>query len=152
MFTNKNNKPYINNLVLYEFNMDYYSKLWYPKDEKEIDEYKYIVMMNLGLDKLKVLSKKDRMVEKYMTELERVNEDPDFREYMSAEEDNLKIENSIKTQARKEGLAEGRAEGERIKNIENAKAMIKEGIDLKVVNKITEISLEELEKYKNMEA
>ena len=30
--------------------------------------------------------------------------------------------------------------------------MIKEGIDLKVVNKITEISLEELEKYKNMEA
>ena len=45
-----------------------------------------------------------------MEEVEKVNEDPEFYEYMSAEEDNRKIENSLRTQYKREGLAEGRAE------------------------------------------
>jgi len=40
----------------------------------------------------------------YMEELERVNKNPDFIEYMSAEEDNRKIENSLRLQAIRERL------------------------------------------------
>ena len=43
--------------------------------------------MNLKKKELEKLSKKDKVVERYMSEIERVNEDPDFREYISAEED-----------------------------------------------------------------
>ena len=50
-----------------------------------------------------------------MEEIERVNEEPEFREYMSAEEDNRKIENTMKRfwkeEAMKEGLKEGLKEG-----------------------------------------
>ena len=104
-------KEYIKNFIIYEINMEKYMKLWYNKEEKELEKSKYIVMLNLEKEELEKLSKKDKVVIKYMKELERVNENPKFREYMSAEEDNKKIENSLKREWMEEGLAEGRIEG-----------------------------------------
>ena len=151
-FVNEKCKPYIHNLMLYEFDMDYFTKLWYSKDEEEKAKYKYIMMMNLGLDELKKLSYKDRKVEKYMSELERVNEDPEFREFISAEEDNLKIENSLKRQyreeARAEGLAEGREEGREEQNLENARKMLEKRIPLKDISDITGLSIEKINALK----
>ena len=68
-------------------------------------------MLDLGLEELKLLSLKDGMVKKYMEEIKRVNEDPDFFEYMSAEEDNRKIENSIRQEMTERGLKEGLEKG-----------------------------------------
>ncbi len=67
-------------------------------------------MQNLNLEDLEKLSKGDRMVKKYMSEIERVNENPEFWEYMSAEEDNRKIENTIKYYARMDGMKENSIE------------------------------------------
>ena len=130
---------FINNLVIYEVDMDYIIKLWYNNKEKR-NRYKYLVMMNLQLDELKIVSNKDRMVEKYMNELKRVNEDHEFREYISAEEDNLKIENSIKKQERQEGHDIG------VKNekVETAKRMLEKGMDKQTILDITKLSEEEL--------
>ena len=77
-----------------------------------------------------------------MSELERVNEDPKFREYMSAEEDNRKIENSIKYYAKKEGIEEGIKE----KAIEIAKKMKSDNIPLEDIMKYTNLTIEEIEK------
>ena len=74
MFVNQKCKPYIHNIALYEFDMDYFTKLWYSNDEKEKERYKYLMMMDLRLDELREISGKDRMVGRYMSELERVNE------------------------------------------------------------------------------
>ena len=141
---------FVSNLIVYEFNMDYYEKVWYSKDEEKIEEYKYIIMQNLNLEDLEKLSKKDRMVKKYMREIERVNENPEFREYMSAEEDNRKIENSIKYYARMEGLAEGlekgKKEGKRESSIEIAKKLKDMGMDKNKIVEITNLKLEEIEK------
>ena len=41
---------YISNLLIYEYNMDYYEKVWYSNDKEKIDESKYIIMQNLKLD------------------------------------------------------------------------------------------------------
>lgn len=142
MFVNKKCKPYIHNIVLYEFDMDYFTKLWYSKDEKEKRKYKYLMMMDLKPDELKKISEKDRMVGKYMSELERVNEDPKFREFISAEEDNRKIENSLRKQFREEG----KREGIQTERLENARKMKIEGIDYEVISRITGFSIDEIKK------
>ena len=141
-------KEYIRNFIIYEINMEKYMKLWYNKNEKELEKSKYIVMLNLEKEELEKLSKKDKVVIKYMKEIERVNENPKFREYMSAEEDNKKIENSLKREWMEEGLKEGIKEGSYKRNIEIAKTMLKDNMDIEIISKYTNLSKEELEKIK----
>lgn len=83
-----------------------------------------------------------------MSELERVNQNPEFREYMSAEEDNRKIQNSLRIQAIKEGRAEGRAEGSHQRNIEIAKNLIRNGVDISIIIDSTGLSKEEINSIK----
>ena len=117
-------------------------------------------MLNLELKDLENLSCKDKVVSKYMSELERVNQNPEFREYMSAEEDNRKIQNSLRIQAIKEGRAEGLAEGlaegkaEGIQQgsyqskIQIAKNMIEENMDINLISKLTGLKVEEINSIK----
>ena len=135
-------KEYIKNFIIYEINMEKYMKLWYNKNEKELEKSKYIVMLNLEKEELEKLSKKDKVVIKYMKELERVNENPKFREYMSAEEDNKKIENSLKREWMEEGLKEGSYK----RNIEIAKTMLEKGMDKELISEVTGLPKEEIEK------
>ena len=141
---------YVNNFTIYEFNMDYYMNLWYSKKEKEIEKFRYLIMLDLGINDLNKLSKEDKVITKYMEEVVKVNEDPEFYEYMSAEEDNRKIENSLRSQYRREGLeegrAEGRAEGERLAKLETAKNLKENGVSVEIISKSTGLSTEEVEK------
>ena len=139
-------KEYIKNFIIYEINMEKYMKLWYNKNEKELEKSKYIVMLNLEKEELEKLSKKDKVVIKYMKELERVNENPKFREYMSAEEDNKKIENSLKREWMEEGLKEGIKEGSYKRNIEIAKTMLEKGMNNELISEVTGLSIEEIKK------
>ena len=107
----KTGKKYVENFKILEFNMDKIMDFWYAKDEEKIKEYKYFIMLDLDKENLSILSKKDKLVNKYMSNLEKLNEDPEFREYMTVEEDQRKIYNTEMDLARKNGLAEGRAEG-----------------------------------------
>ena len=127
-FKNQKGKNLVDNIIYYEFNMDYFVNLWYTKDEKKIDKYRYIIMMDLGRTELESLSKKDKVVGKYMSEINRVNEDPEIREFISVEKDNQMIENSLKRQYREEGLAEGRELGEKLGREVGIKEGRKEGI------------------------
>ena len=131
---------YVENFTIYEYNMDYLMKVWYSKNEKEIDRYKYIIMMDLQKEELGKLSEKDKVVDRYMEEVVKVNEDPDFHQYMSWEEDQRKIQNSINSQYKREGLAEGRAEG--IK--ETAKRFKENGVDIEIISKSTGLTTEEI--------
>ena len=65
-------KQFVDNLMIYEFYMDKLLYLWHNKDKKNIDKYKYVMMLDLLPEELKDLSK-DKVVDKYMEELERVN-------------------------------------------------------------------------------
>lgn len=97
----ENGEKFVNNLKIYEFNMDFYKKIWDNNDKKLIEENKALVMLDLSLKELKKLSKEDRLVNKYMSNLEKINKEPEFREYMSLEEDFRKIRNSLLTEAKK---------------------------------------------------
>ena len=145
---NKGNK-YVNNLIIYEINMEKYKGLWYNKNQEEIEKNKYLLMLDLGLKDLEKLSLKDKVVSKYMSEIERVNEEPEFREYMSAEEDNRKIENSIRSEGYedgvKAGLEQGIEQGNKAvakRNLEIAKKMQKRNYSKEEIKQITGIDLD----------
>ena len=104
-------------------------------------------MLDLDLKELDELSKisKDRRVNKYMDEVKRVNEDPEFREFISAEEDNRKIENSIKKELREDGIKEGQKE----EKIEIAKNMLSKNMDIKLISEITDLMEDEIKSLNN---
>ena len=138
----KHNNEFIKNFIIYDINMEKVKDIWYSKSKKEIENNKYLIMLDLDLEELDELSKisKDRRVNKYMDEVKRVNEDPEFREFISAEEDNRKIENSIKKELREEGQKE--------RNVEIAKNMLSKSMDIKLISEITGLTKDEIEKIK----
>ena len=81
-----------------------------------------------------------------MSELERVNENPEFREYMSAEEDNRKIENTMRALAVREGLEKGKKEGLEQGKKELIIDLLKNNVSLEVISKSSGYTIEELNK------
>ena len=143
-------KNYVKNFKIYEFNMDYYMNFWYDKNEEMINKYKFIIMMNLNLEELKELSKNNKVVDKYMEELDRVNKDPDFVEYMSYEEDlekriNTRI-NRAKRIGKREGIEQGIEQGIEENTKEIALKMLKKGMPFNEIEDITNLSIEEIDK------
>ena len=138
----KHNNEFIKNFIIYDINMEKVKDIWYSKSKKEIENNKYLIMLDLDLEELDGLSKisKDRRVNKYMDEVKRVNEDPEFREFISAEEDNRKIENSIKKELREDGIKEGQKE----RNVEIAKNMLKDNIPIITISKYTGLTEKEI--------
>jgi len=100
----KENKEFVKNFLIYEINMEYYLKLWYNKNEQEVNKYKYFITLNLEKEDLKQISKKDKVVTKYMEELVKLNSNPEFREYMSVEEDKRKKQNTLLQSSYNQGL------------------------------------------------
>ena len=117
--------------------------LWYNKKEEEIEENKYIIMLDLEKEELKELSKEDKVVCKYMEELERLNSNPKFREYMSAEEDARKIYNSEIREATEKGFEIGRKNNQ----IDIAKNLMKMSLTLEQIIEATGLTEEEINKY-----
>ena len=149
-------KKYVNNLFIYDFNMEYYKKMWYSMSEEEKDNNKYIAMMDFNLEELKVLSLKDRVVNKYMEEIERVNNLSPVYQLITPEEDEEKIRNSLRREYREEGLEEGRKEGLEIGREEGREEGIKEaaiqflnnGVSEEVVAKSLNMTIEEVKELK----
>lgn len=133
-FQDKLGKRYVSNFKTYEINMEKYMNYWYTNNREEIEKNKEIIMLDLGLEELKTLSQKDRMVKKYMEEIKRVNENPEFREYMSAAEDNRKIENSKLHAAMKRGKLESQKE--------IVLSMLERGLEEETIQEYTGLSLD----------
>ena len=140
-------KKFVKNFVIYEYNMDKIMEFWYSKDKEKIEEYKYFIMLDLKPNDLQELSKRDKVVEEYKMNVEIINRDVRFREYMSEEEDRRKCFNSEMSLARKEGLKEGKNEA----NIETAKKMLAKGKSLEEIAEFTDLSLMEIKKLQNSE-
>ena len=76
-----------------------------------------------------------------MEEVERINQDPKFREYMTKEEDDRKIRNTELREAREQGIEYG----EKNRNLEIAKAMLKETeLSITKISSLTGLSEEEI--------
>ena len=149
---NEKGELYVKNFIIYEINMDYYDKIWYSKNEDEIKKNQYMIMLDLDKKELKNMPK-DKIVDKYITNVTIVNDDPEFQKYMSEEEDKKKIQNSLLSEAKEEGISQGIEQGytsginDGIK--QTAKNLLSMNMPLEEISKATGLSIEEINEISN---
>lgn len=153
--SDKNGNVYVKNLLIMEINMEYYKKIWYSKDEKKIKENELLVMLDLNEGELKKMPKSDKISEKYIESVTIVNNDPFFQEYMSHEEDQRKMQNSLIREAEDTGYEKGIKFGEEKglkllekEKIDIAKSLIQSGMSLEDVSRHTKIDISKLKKMR----
>ena len=149
----ENGNVYVKNLLIIEINMEYYKKIWYSKDEKKIKENELLVMLDLNEGELKKMPKSDKISEKYIESVTIVNNDPFFQEYMSHEEDQRKMQNSLIREAEDSGYEKGIKLGEEKglkllekEKIDIAKRLFKMHMNKEDIIKATGLTPEEIKK------
>ena len=148
--SDKNGNVYIKNLLIMEINMEYYKKIWYSKDEKKIKENELLVMLDLNEGELKKMPKSDKISEKYVESVTILNNDPFFQEYMSQEEDQRKMQNSLIREAEdtgyEKGIKLGEDKGKEQEKIDIAKRLFKMHMTKEDIIKATGLTLEDINK------
>ena len=156
---NEKGELYVKNFIIYEINMDYYDKIWYSKNEEEIKKNQYMIMLDLDKKELKSMPK-DKIVDKYITNVTIVNDDPEFQKYMSEEEDKKKVQNSLLSEAKEEGISQGIEQGYTSgindgiskgisqEKVNIAKNLLSMNMSLEDISKATGLSIEEINKLR----
>ena len=152
---NEKGELYVKNFIIYEINMDYYDKIWYSKNEEEIKKNQYMIMLDLDKKELKSMPK-DKIVDKYITNVTIVNDDPEFQKYMSEEEDKRKIQNSLLSEAKEEGISQGYtsgindgiSKGVSQEKINIAKNLLSMNMPIEDISKATGLSINEIKGLK----
>ena len=137
----KSKKTFIENLTIYEFNLDKIKEKCYNEGE---EEYKILATLMCDKDELHSICKGDKLLEKLESEVIRMNEDAQVRENIIAMENAQKVHNTLMVNAKEEGYAEGFSEGK----LEIAKNMLNKNIDINTISEITGLTKEEIEKLK----
>ena len=97
----------------------------------------------LDLDKKELENiPKDKIVDKYITNVTIVNDDPEFQKYMSEEEDKRKIHNSLLSEARENGFNDGISQ----EKVNIAKNMLNKNMSIEDISEIIDLSIEEIKK------
>ena len=148
MIMSENGKLFVKNFIIYEMDMDYYNKLWYSKNEDEIKKNLYLIMLDLDKKELENMPK-DKIVDKYITNVTIVNDNPEFQKYMSEEEDKKKIQNSLLFEAKETGYISGINDGISKEKVSIAKNMLNKNMSIEDISDITGLSVEAIENIKN---
>ena len=142
-------KEYIKNFYIYEINMEKLKKIWYDKDELEIEKNKYLLMLDMEIKDIKKLPK-DKVVKEYMEKIEKLNNDPMFINWITKEKDEQMIKNTQLYNATQQGINiginQGINQGIKQEKIEIAKSMLKKNMDIEDIIDITGLTKEEIEK------
>lgn len=154
---NEKGELFVKNFEIIEINMEKYVNMWYDyekegKNKKLIEKNQLIIMLGLEKEELEKLSKEYKKVGDFMKELDKINDDIEFREYMTYEEDQRKIFNSRIIEAEEiglaKGLAKGHAEGQKSEKLEIAKNLLNKNIDIEIISETTGLSIEEIKNLK----
>ena len=107
--------------------------------------------MNLPKEELEKFSLEDKVVSKYMDKLNRINEDPAYLNLIDYEEDNKRLMNSIKREAREAGFEAGVKTGiekekkeARKEKMNIALELLKKNMSIQEISKITGLKEEEI--------
>ena len=146
--TNRNDqKPRVKNFKIYEVNMDYIMKYWYNKNKQEVNinkiiEYKYFIMLGLNLNELEELYQitKDERICDFMKELKKVNTNPQFRQFITEEQDKEFILNTVIYEGEKRGEKRGILKSK----LETARNMLKDKVNIETISKYTGLSLSQI--------
>ena len=139
-------KCYIKNFEIYEYNMDIIMNFWYSLDIEKVTEYSHLIMLDLEKNSLKELVKYDGKVDEYMEKITKLNTDANFWEVFTPEEDERYIRNTIKRESEKKGEKIGTLKGKKIEKIAIAKNMLAKNLDLNLIMDVTNLSKKEIMK------
>ena len=106
LYDKTNNKTYIDNLEIYEYNITKIKEMCYNKPSR----YKLLSLLDCDREELNAL-KGDDKVERIKEEIKYLNEDPEFVRYMSDEDEARLLKNTLKTDAYEEGVEDGIEQG-----------------------------------------
>ncbi len=137
-FQTDDHKKWIEDLEILSINMEKLKEKCYNEEERK--KYKYLLMLDYSLEELDKYSKGDKIMSKFKDEVESLNENPDFQDFMSEEEDKEMMQNTIMNKR----IEEGRNEGIRETKLETAKKMLKDKLSIDMISKYTGLSEKEI--------
>ena len=113
----------VDNLVTYEYNI---SKI---KEESKKGNrlYDFVAALDFNLEEIKKYCGDDEYMKKFSEELKRLNDDIEFTEFLSAEEEARKTQNTLINAAKSEGLELGIIQGKKLGIDEGKKIGISQG-------------------------
>ena len=126
---------YINNLKIYEYNVDKIFDECYNKNNKE---FNFVAMLDSDENQLKKICKGDEMMEKFENEINKLNEDVEFTTWLSAEEDARKINNTL--------IVNAIDDGKKQKSLETAKNLLSTGMNINKIYDILNVEDEDIKK------
>ena len=144
------NKLFTNVFRIININVDYFYNEWYnlSKDNSFFIYFKNIIIMNFNEDELLNLKDCDKFMDKIKNNVTSLNKDDDFYQFMTDEEDQRRMLNSLVDDSFDKGVNQGITQGIKKANIDNAKKMIIEKVDINIISKVTGLSIDEINKLK----
>lgn len=109
----EDNKKYIENFEIKEYNMDKINKFWYDLDIENINKYLHLIILDMNKEELESLLKLDLserdelFVRTYYERTKDLNDDEYYRSQISYEEDMWRCANTEKKIAYEEGIEQG---------------------------------------------
>ena len=137
---------YDDNQKITEFNMNKIKEMYYDPQEGKIKENAphyapYLIMLMLNSEELKKLYKGDELMEKMKKRIVEISSDELAKAFFTAEEDERRIRNTIRS--------EGIDEGAKSAKTEIAKKLLKKQISEEDILEICKLTKEELEDIKS---
>ena len=134
------NINFVDNIIFFEYNIEKSKKLCYTGN----NEYDFAAIMGFNKDELESYAWGDEFLKEIKNEAIRLNNDEEFIEYLSAEEDAKKVQKTLIEEAEENGRILGLEEGATTERKNTAKKMLKEGLDVSLISKITGLAKEEI--------
>ena len=131
---------FVDNFNIYEYNMDKIKELWYSGDK----EYEFLAIFDFDKEELKKVGSGDKYMTEFKKKVESLNNNARYKEFLSAEEDMRKTNNTFKEIGRREGVEIGKSE----RNIEIARNLLKKNMSIQDISEVTGLPLSEIKKLK----
>ena len=144
-YQNNKGEKYIDDLGTMVINMDKVMESWYNKNTKEVQENKHLICVYCGPEDLKILSKGDKLVEEYTDAITKLNTNDQFRQIMTLEEENAKMDRSNLKRAEEKGFEEGVNIGHEKGQSDFIKQMLSNGATIEDISKMSGLPTEEIE-------
>ena len=143
LMDSKTNIPFVDNLIIYEFHMDKEKDAWYNGDKEKA----YLAILDFNEEELKMVGKGDKYMSEFKKKVKELNDDYEFKQFLTQEEDEKKRISTFEAIAREEGKVIGTKEA----NIQIAKNMLKESMDIQTISRLTDLTVTDIQKLKTTE-
>lgn len=141
-FRDRENNLLIEGIKDYEIYLEKYKDICYNEATEE--EKLLSLFTKESYEEMEKIVKGDYEGERLLQEVMKLNQDKYFGGLYNIEEEQDKINLSMREEGIIEGKLEGRLEGQREKSLSIAKAMLKDNIDMKTISKYTNLSIKEI--------